>query len=79
MPSAGRSGNINTNNHRREVGPDQAVAVGPSEVVVLNLDKPGKPQPEWAQIMATRRRKTLVVCEACHASIHGKPTASNTE
>ena len=35
MPSAGRSGNIQTNNHRREVGPDQAVAVGPSEVVVL--------------------------------------------
>ena len=33
--STGRSGNINTNNHRREVGPDQAVAVGPSEVVVL--------------------------------------------
>jgi hypothetical protein len=36
MPSAGRSGNIQTNNHRREVGPDQAVAVGPSQVVVLN-------------------------------------------
>ena len=35
MLSAGRSGNIQTNNHRREVGPDQAVAVGPSEVVVL--------------------------------------------
>jgi hypothetical protein len=31
------------------------------------------------QIMATRRRKTLVVCEACHASIHGRPTASNTD
>jgi hypothetical protein len=29
--------------------------------------------------MATRRRKTLVVCEACHASIHGRPAASNTE
>ena len=46
---------------------------------LADLDKPGKPQPEWAQIMARRRRKTLVVCEACHASIHGRPTASNTE
>jgi hypothetical protein len=46
---------------------------------LADLDTPGEPQPEWAQIMATRRRKTLVVCEACHASIHGRPTASNTE
>jgi len=38
MLPAGRSGNINTNNHRREVGPDQAVAVGPSEVVVLKRE-----------------------------------------
>jgi len=33
--SAGRSVNIQTNNHRREVGPDQAVTVGPTQVVVL--------------------------------------------
>ena len=45
-----------------------------------DLNQPGQPdQPEWVQIMATRRRKTLVVCEACHASIHGRPTASTTE
>ena len=35
--SAGRSGNIQTNNHRREVGPDQAVTVGPTQVVVLTV------------------------------------------
>src|SRR6202165_4366819 len=35
MLSAGQSVNIQTNNHRREVGPDQAVAVGPTQVVVL--------------------------------------------
>jgi hypothetical protein len=29
LPSAGGSGNINTNNNRREVGPLQASAVGP--------------------------------------------------
>jgi group II intron reverse transcriptase/maturase len=36
-----------------------------------DLDQPGQPdQPEWVQIMTRRRRKTLVVCEACHDSIH---------
>ncbi len=33
-----------------------------------------KHQPEWATRMATRRRKTLVVCRACHEGIHaGRP------
>jgi hypothetical protein len=27
-------------------------------------------QPAWAKIMANRRRKTLIVCDACHAHIH---------
>jgi group II intron reverse transcriptase/maturase len=43
---------------------------------LADLDKPGKPQPEWMRIMAQRRRKTLVVCATCHASIHHRqPTA----
>jgi group II intron reverse transcriptase/maturase len=48
---------------------------------LADLDKPGQPDPpEWVQIMTKRRRKTLVVCEACHASIHpGRRTASITE
>jgi group II intron reverse transcriptase/maturase len=29
-----------------------------------------KHQPEWATRMAARRRKTLLVCRACHESIH---------
>ena len=29
-----------------------------------------QPQPEWAQLMARRRRKTLVVCPDCHKRIH---------
>jgi len=35
-----------------------------------------KPQPAWVTRMATRRRKTLVVCRACHEDIHyhGRPT-----
>jgi group II intron reverse transcriptase/maturase len=46
-----------------------------------DLDKPGQSdRPEWARIMLKRRRKTLVVCAACHATIHpGRPTASITE
>jgi AI2M/AI1M-like, HNH endonuclease/Type II intron maturase len=45
------------------------------------LEKPGQPdQPEWVRIMAKRRRKTLVVCAACHATVHpGRRTASITE
>jgi AI2M/AI1M-like, HNH endonuclease len=44
---------------------------------LADLDQTGQPQPEWMRIMAKRRRKTLVVCDACHASIHdGKPSAS---
>lgn len=33
-------------------------------------------QPEWAMRMASRHRKTLLVCRACHESIHysGCPT-----
>ena len=46
-----------------------------------DLEKLGQPKPpEWVRIMARRRRKTLIVCAACHATIHhGRPTASTTE
>ncbi|HZD01106.1 MAG TPA: RNA-directed DNA polymerase [Actinomycetes bacterium] len=30
-------------------------------------------QPEWATRMASRRRKTLVVCRACHENVHAGP------
>jgi group II intron reverse transcriptase/maturase len=34
-----------------------------------------KHQPEWATRMASRHRKTLVACRACHEDIHaGRPT-----
>jgi group II intron reverse transcriptase/maturase len=48
---------------------------------LADLDKPGQPDPpQWVQIMARRRRKTLVVCEPCYASIHHRgSTASSTE
>jgi hypothetical protein len=35
-----------------------------------DLDRAGQPStPRWAKVMATRRRKTLVVCQACHHHI----------
>jgi hypothetical protein len=38
----------------------------------------GRPQAEWAQLMARMRRKTLIVCLACHQLIHaGKPAANS--
>jgi hypothetical protein len=37
------------------------------------------PKPTWAQLMAKRRRKTLVVCPSCHGQIHAhQPTATIT-
>ena len=47
---------------------------------LADLTRPGRPQPAWAQLMAKRRRKTLVVCRACHDTIHARqPTATPTE
>jgi len=44
---------------------------------LADLDQPRLPErPEWMEIMARRRRKTLVVCGSCHADIHtGSPIA----
>jgi group II intron reverse transcriptase/maturase len=41
-----------------------------------NLQKPGRAEkPLWAQVMAARHRKTLVLCLDCHRAIHdGRPT-----
>ena len=45
-----------------------------------DLQPPGPHQPRWASLMANRRRKTLVVCTACHDGIHtGTPTAHHTQ
>jgi hypothetical protein len=37
---------------------------------LAGLGKPGQPRPAWAELMARRRRKTLVVCQPCHDAIH---------
>jgi group II intron reverse transcriptase/maturase len=40
----------------------------------LGLAEPG--QPAWAALMARTRRKTLIVCAACHDYIHANPVAN---
>lgn len=38
----------------------------------------GREKPQWVQIMAARRRKTLVLCHTCHVDIqHGRPLRRN--
>jgi hypothetical protein len=41
-----------------------------------DLQQSGRSEkPLWVRVMAARRRKTLVVCHACHRAIHdGRPT-----
>ncbi len=42
---------------------------------LADLGTPGSVQPGWASLMARMRRKSLIVCAACHQLIHdGKPT-----
>jgi hypothetical protein len=46
---------------------------------LADLDKPGRPErPAWIRLMAKRRRKTLVVCQACHSDIHAGRASATT-
>jgi group II intron reverse transcriptase/maturase len=37
---------------------------------LADLDRFGDTRPDWAALMARKRRKTLVVCPTCHEDIH---------
>jgi group II intron reverse transcriptase/maturase len=53
---------------------EEAGAVQVHQVRKLaSLGEPGPQQPAWAAKMARMRRKTLIVCRACHDAIHGHP------
>jgi hypothetical protein len=39
---------------------------------LTDLGKPGPDRPPWADLMAARHCKTLVVCGRCHADIHDR-------
>ena len=43
---------------------------------LASLGKPGSGQPAWAAVMATKRRKTLIVCADCHDHIHANPVTN---
>ena len=42
---------------------------------LTDLGQAGPGQPAWAALMAHKRRKTLIVCTACHDHIHANPVA----
>jgi len=47
---------------------------------LADLGIPGPLRPKWAEAMAKRRRKTLVVCTTCHDHIHtGQSAAPPTQ
>jgi Type II intron maturase len=53
---------------------EQSAMVTVHQVAALRqLGKPGTGQPAWAVLMARKRRKTLIVCAACHDYIHANP------
>ena len=43
---------------------------------LASLGRQGSGQPAWAAVMATKRRKTLIVCADCHDHIHANPVAN---
>jgi group II intron reverse transcriptase/maturase len=46
---------------------------------LADLHKPGRPErPKWVELMASRTRKTLVVCERCHQDIHAGRARATT-
>jgi hypothetical protein len=46
---------------------------------LAELDKSGTPRPTWMELMAKMRRKSLVVCAACHDHIRtGQTTTTHT-
>ena len=44
----------------------------------LNVKGQGT-KPKWVQIMAARKRKTLVVCRTCHMDIHHGRSTPQTQ
>ena len=43
---------------------------------LAQLQQAASSPPQWVQVMAKRRRTTLVVCGECHALIHGRSVTS---
>jgi hypothetical protein len=43
---------------------------------LAQLGPPGPDQPVWAALIARKHRKTLVVCQPCHSTIHANPVTN---
>jgi group II intron reverse transcriptase/maturase len=55
---------------------EHGATVAVHQVAALaDLGRSGPGQPAWAALMARMRRKTLIVCAACHEHIHATPVA----
>ena len=53
---------------------EHGATVAVHQVAALKeLGRSGPGQPAWAALMAKMRRKTLIVCAACHDHIHANP------
>jgi len=53
---------------------EHGTTVAVHQVAALkHLGQPGPGQPAWAALMVRMRRKTLIVCAACHEHIHANP------
>jgi group II intron reverse transcriptase/maturase len=53
---------------------EHGTTVAVHQVAALKeLGRPGPGQPAWAALMTKMRRKTLIVCAACHDHIHANP------
>ncbi|MGH3609171.1 MAG: hypothetical protein ACRDRD_13915 [Pseudonocardiaceae bacterium] len=59
--------------------PHQRQGTSPPRRQTHRARTPRPDQPAWDKLMATRRRKTLVVCTPCHDHIHAQqPPAPTT-
>ena len=59
--------------HRCELCEQSAMVAAHQVAGLKQLGEPGPGQPAWAALMARMRRKTLIVCAACHDYIHANP------
>jgi hypothetical protein len=62
--------------HRCELCGDPGKVLVHQVRKLASLGPPGSGQPAWAALMAAKRRKTLVVCTACHDVIHANPVTN---
>jgi group II intron reverse transcriptase/maturase len=63
-------------NRRCELCEHGATVAAHQVAGLASLGRPGPGQPAWAALMATMRRKTLIVCAPCHDHIHANPVAN---